>query len=198
MRRALACFVIALALAACGGGEPAFTAEELARIMPPAGDAPARTQFLEQQSGPLTLDEFVVDEEVGRKLDSLGFQKAHTSTFATPNLPDDLTLTQPGASLYGAFGVLLADADRAREGFAFYSERLRTRAKDYTPVLSTRLGSQSVAFRFSQLEATPLPGLAFIWRLGNALFGIVGVGNPDTDPAAVRALAEKMEERARS
>lgn len=196
MRRLSLLFVLAL-VAACGG-EPRITAEGLGRIMPASGDAPPGTSYLVEQSGPRTLDQFVSEEEVRTKLQSFGFRAARNATFTTPNLPADLSLSLPGARLYAAFGVQLVDPDHASRAFDYYAERLRTRARNYTPLLTERVGAESLAFRFSQLQETPLPGVAYVWRRGNALFGVVGVGNPDTDVSAVRALVDEMESQAKA
>lgn len=192
MRRLSVCIAVVLAAGACGG-EPRITADGLGRVMPASGDAPAGTSYLPEQSGPRTLDQFVSEEEVRTKLTSLGFRAARTATFTTPNLPPDLSQSLPGARLYAAFGIQLVNPDYASQAFDYYAERLRTRAKNYTPLLTERVGAESVAFRFSQLQETPLPGIAYVWRFGNALFGVVGVGNPDTDATAVRALVDEME-----
>lgn len=195
IRIARTILVAAFALVACGG-EPAITSARLAGIMPSAADAPAGTDIRADLSGPKTLDEFVGAEEVRTKLRALGFKVAYVSTFTTPSFPADPTKAPPGATLYGSFAIALEDADAAHEGFTFYQRRLRTRAKDSAAVLTQDLGTESFSFRFSSLEDTPLPGIAFLWRTGNALFSVVGVGNPDPSPDAVRGLARVIAARA--
>lgn len=187
--------LVALPLVACGG-DPAITSARLARIMPSAADAPAGTNIRTDLSGPKTLDEFVGAEEVRTKLRALGFKVAYVSTFSTPSFPADPTKAPPGAALYGSFAILLEDADMAHDGFTFYQRRLRTRAEDLAAVLAQDLGTESFSFRFSSLEDTPLPGIAFLWRTGNGLFSVVGVGNPDPNADAVRRLARVIAARA--
>ena len=179
---------------ACGG-ERSFTSKQLATIMPSAGDAPASTSIRAELSGPKTLDEFIDAPEVRTKLKSLGFKVAYVATFATPNLPVDPLKAPNGAALYATFGVLLRDANAAHEGFAFYETRSRSRATNPIPVLVAGFGEDSVAFRFARLEETAFPGIAYLWRVGNALFSVVGVGVPGPDPAATRALAMKINVR---
>lgn len=184
--------VLALVLAACGG-EPAITARQLARIMPSGADAPAGTTLRAEQSGPQTLDEFVTDESVRSRLRTLGFNVAYVAAFATPNFPADPRDAPAGAALYNSFAILLRDADAAREGLRFYEGRVSSRAKDRNPVLTSELGEDAIAFRFSSLDDTLLPGIAFLWRVGNALFSVVGVGNPDPNAEAARALARGID-----
>jgi len=162
----------------------------------PVVGAPPGTTLQTDQSGPKTLDEFVAAEEVRAKLRSLGFKVGYVSTFTTRNFPADLTMAPYGTMLYGAFGVVFRDGEAAVSALAYYSTRARSRAKNPATVLSTALGKDSFAFRFSSLEDTPLPGIVYFWRVGNALFEVVGVGNPGPDGAAVRALGRLIDSRA--
>jgi hypothetical protein len=187
--------VLLAALVACGGGRT-ITAKDLAKIMPSAADAPAGTNLQADRAGPKRLDEFVDDAAVRSKLLSFGFHVAYTTTFASPGFPADASAARPGATLDAAFGVLLRDAKAAHAGFAFYDARTRARAKHLTPVLTNGLGEESFAYHFSSLDNTPLPGIAFFWRVGNALFSVVGIGNPGPDPVAVRALVHTIDARA--
>ena len=190
-------FIVALAsiLAACNGART-ITATELARIMPSAADAPMGTGLRAAQVGPKTLDQFVDDAAVRAKLLSLGFDIAYTASFATPSFPPDASTAPPGSALYATFGVLLKDAKTGARGFAYYAARSRARARHLTVVLAQNLGDDSFAFHFSSLDNSPLPGAAYLWRVGNALFSVVGIGNPSPDPAAVRSLVHVIDARA--
>ena len=189
-------FVLLLAAAACGGGEPTIAAGDIARIMPSATDAPPATQLRTSGLGPQTLDEFVSDEAVRDRLRTLGFRLAYVASFATGDFPEDPSTAAVGATLYSASVVVVRDAEAAGRALRFYEERLKTRAKDLTPVIATQLGGDVFAFRFSALEGAQLPGLAYLWRVGNALFSVVGVGNPGPDPEATRRLADLINRRA--
>ncbi|MFY9586628.1 MAG: hypothetical protein WAT66_04140 [Actinomycetota bacterium] len=179
MRRAHLLPVLAFVLVACGSGEPDITATELARIMPSATAAPAGTTVNTDQVGPKRLDEFVSADDVRTKLRSLGFKLAYTVTFSTANFTPDPAKAPFGSALYGTSAIVLRDADAARKGFTFYVSRLRKRAKDLTPILA-QIGKESFAFHFSSLEDTALPGVAYLFRVGNTLFSVVGVANPDS------------------
>jgi hypothetical protein len=164
--------------------------------MPAAADAPASTSIRPELSGPQTLEEFVETADVRAKLRSFGFETAYTTSFTTPAFPDDPLKAPPGAALYATFAVLLRDADAAHDGFVFYEARSKARAKDPTPVLTNGFGKDSVAFHFARLEDTALPGIAYLWRVDNVLFSVVGVGVPGPDPPATRTLAQTINERA--
>jgi hypothetical protein len=184
-----------LLLVACGGGGPRIVAKDLAMIMPSSSDAPAGTEIDAENVGPKTLDDFVTDTKVKIKLRNLGFRVSYVVAFATRNYTPDAPAPL-GSALYATFAVLLRDGKAAEEGFDYYTDRLRTRAKDLAPIVMQGLGDEVFAFRFSALDDTPLPGLAILWRNGNALFSIVGVGNPSPDPAVTRALASTIDRRA--
>ena len=185
---------LALVLAACGG--KTITSERLASIMPSAADAPTGTDVQASSVGPKILTEFVEDMSVRAKLRSLGFRSAYTASFATPGFPADPSTAPLGASLYATFGVVLRDAAAASNGFAFYAKRSRDRAGHLTVILTKDLGPDSFAFHFSNLDNTPLPGVGYLWRVDNALFSVVGVGNPSPDPTIVRSLVATIERRA--
>ena len=187
---------VALVLAACGGGEPVITSRALARIMPSGADAPAGTAIRTDLTGSKTLDEFVTAEDVRTKLRALGFKVAYNSTFASASFPADPSKAPAGSALYAASAIILRDEEAAHGGFTFYESRLRRRAKDLTPILAEGLGSESFSFHFSSLEDSPLPGVAFLFRVGNALFSVVGIGNPDPAPDATRTTAELIAARA--
>ena len=188
--------MLVLVLAACGSGEPEITATELARIMPSATAAPAGTTVNTDQVGPKKLDEFVSADDVRAKLRSLGFKVGYTVTFSTANFTPDPAKAPFGSALYGTSVIVLRDAGAAHKGFAFYESRLRKRAKDLTPILA-QIGKESFAFHFSSLEDTALPGVAYLFRVGNALFSVVGVSNPDSVAAnPARSLAVLIAGRA--
>lgn len=187
--------VAGLLFVACGGGQT-ITPKDLARIMPSASDAPPGTQIDETTVGPQKLDEFVTDTNVKTRLSRLGFRVAYLAAFATPNYVPDKDRAPAGSAFYGTFAVVLKDGKAAEAGFDFYQERLKSRAKDFTPIVARDLGEEVFAFRFSELDDTPLPGLAMLWRRGNALFSVVGVGSPDPAPKVTRALATKIDRRA--
>jgi hypothetical protein len=184
-----------IAVVACSS-EPTITAKEFGAIMPSAADAPPDATLQTAQSGPKTLDEFVTDPAVRKKLQGLGFKVGYVATFTTRNFPEELTTAPSGTKLYGAFAVLFRDEGAARSALDFYETRSQERAKNPTPVLVSGFGKDSFAFRFSSLEDTPLPGVVYFWRVGNALFEVVGAGNPGPDPEAVRALARTVNSRA--
>jgi len=187
---------LVLVLSACGSGEPVITATELARIMPSAIAAPAGTTIGTDQVGPKRLDEFVSATDVRVKLRSLGFRVAYTVTFSTANFTPDPAKAPFGSALYGTSAIVLRDADAAHRGFTYYESRLRKRAKDLTPILA-QVGKESFAFHFSSLEDTALPGVAYLFRVGNGLFSIVGVSNPDSVVAnPARTLATLIAGRA--
>jgi hypothetical protein len=184
-----------VAVAACAG-QTTITAKQLAAIMPSAADAPPDTTLQAEQAGPKTLAEFVTDSAVRAKLRSLGFKVGYVATFTTRNFPAELTTAPFGTKLYGAFAVLFRDGDDASRALAFYRTRSQKRAKNPATVLTGGLGKDAFAFRFSGLEDTPLPGIVYFWRVGNALFEVVGGGNPGPDPEAVRALTRTINSRA--
>jgi len=186
-----------VAVAACGGG-PTINARELAKIMPSATDAPVGSSLQALDSGPKTLDEFVSATDVRRKLHSLGFRVGYTSIFTSPTFPADPANAPPGARLYGAYGAVFRDSGAAARGLEFYRKRVRSKAKDASPVLTEEFGKDAFAYRFASLEGTTLPGVVYFWRVGNALFEAVGVGNPDPSPEAVRVLAHRIDTRARA
>jgi len=187
--------LLACVMTACGGRT--ITARELATIMPSAAAAPLGTQLLTAQSGPKTLDEFVSAEDVRTKLRALGFDVAYVSTFSTRDFPADPSKAPVGATLYGTFAVLVRDASAAHDGYTFYVARSRARAAHLTPILIQGFGDDATAFRFSSLDQTPLPGIAYLWRVDNALFSVVAVGNPEPDPKATRTLAGTIDSRAK-
>jgi hypothetical protein len=187
---------LVLGVGACGVAEPTFEPADLERLLPGAAEAPAGTAYRPDRSGPVELGELVAgDTALERELRALGFRAARAVTFTSAE--PDLANPRPGTLVYAAFALALGDRERAERGFAFYAERLERRSRGYTPLVGPRLGSEATAFRFSGLGETPLPGAAFLFRVGNALFGVVGAGNPDPDPAAVRRLAEGIDRRAR-
>ena len=122
---------------------------------------------------------------------------AYVARFASPNFPSDPSQAKPGAVLYGTFGVLLRDGSAAHDGFSFYQSRARARAKDVTAIVASGFGEDSLVFRFSSLDNVPLPGVAYLWRVDNALFSVVGTGNPDANPQAARAIARLIDDRAK-
>ena len=197
IRRFLALVLLVATAVGCGGGDPTITSQQLATIMPSSADAPPGTTLGASESGPRTLVEFVSETDVRRKLEQLGFKVAYQATFATPAFPADPSKAPPGAALYGAFAVVLRDGKAATNGLAFYSKRVQKRAKDATPVVTEELGPDAFAYRFSSLPEAPLPGAVYFWRVGNALFSVVGAGNPGPEPAAVRALATTIDRRAK-
>jgi hypothetical protein len=164
--------------------------------MPSAADAPAGTAIRTGLTGPKKLDEFVAAADVRSTLRSLGFRVAYTATFASASFPADPSKAPSGSALYASSAIVLRDVDAAHSGFTFYESRLRTRAKNLTPILARDLGAESFSFHFSSLEDSPLPGVAFLFRVGNALFSVVGVGNPDPAPDVARAAAELIAARA--
>ena len=165
--------------------------------MPSATDAPPGTQIDAESSGPkAALDDFVTDADVRIQLSKLGFRVAWTTSFATANYVPDVDKAPAGSAFYGTFAVILKDDKAAAKGFDFYVKRLKGRAQGFTPIVTTDLGDEVFSFRFSALDDTPLPGLAFLWRVKNGLFSLVGVGNPSPDPKVARALAAKIAERA--
>lgn len=188
--------LLTLLLVSCGGGEPTVTARDLARIMPSAVDAPAGTTIHAEESGPKTLEEIAEDEQVRIKLRELGFRVGYVASFSTPNF--DPAGTTSGSALYGSFAIVLKDATQAGNSFTFYQARLKGRAANFTPVVTRSLGGEAFAFRFSRLDDMAPPGLAYLWRVGNALFSVVGVGFPDADPDATRRLAELIDRRAKT
>jgi hypothetical protein len=183
------------AVVACSN-EPTITSKGLAAIMPSSADAPPDTTLQVAQSGPKTLVEFVVDPDVRKKLESIGFKLGYVASYTTRNFPAELSTAPFGTKLYGAFAVLFRDAKGAEDAITFYRSRAATKAKNATPILATGLGKDSFAFRFSSLEDTPLPGIVYFWRIGNAVFEVVGAGNPGPDPEAVRSLAGTVNTRA--
>jgi hypothetical protein len=195
-RAVLVALSLAALAAACGGGT-AIDSKALGTIMPSSADAPAGTTLAAAESGPKTLNEFVSEQAVRSRLKKLGFAVAYQATFLTPAFPDDPSKAPPGAALYGAFAVLLRDDETALEGLDFYRKRVQARSKNPTPVGARELGNDAFAFRFSSLEDAPLPGVVYFWRVGNGLFSVVGVGNPDPAPDAVRRLATTIDRRAR-
>ena len=196
MKRLSLAVAVSLLLVACGGGS-ALTAKSLGRIMPSDTDAPPGTQIDAESSGPkVELEEFVTDTEVRIRLSQLGFRVAWTTSFATANYVPDKDKAPVGSAFYGTFAVILKDEKAAADGFDFYVRRLTGRAKDLTPIVMQDLGEEVFSFRFSALDDTPLPGLALLWRVRNALFSLVGVGSPSPDPKVARALAAKIAARA--
>jgi hypothetical protein len=187
--------VLALAIVACGG-EPTITSRQLASIMPSAANAPAGTNIRTDLTGPKTLQEFVTAQDLRTKLRALGFKVAYVSTFSTPTFPSDPSTAPSGAVLYGAAAIVLRDGKAADQAFSFYEDRLKKRAKGFTPLVTKVLGARSFAFRFSGLEDTPLPGVAYLFRIGNGLFSVVGIGNPQADPDATRSIAQFVVKRA--
>jgi hypothetical protein len=192
----LASVALAAVALACGGGIE-ITSKDLGTIMPSSADAPPGNSLAAEESGPKTLEQFVAEQDVRSTLSKLGFKVAYQSTFLTPAFPEDPSKAPPGAALYGAFAVLLKDEAAATKGLDFYRERVRTRAKNATTVIAADFGPHAFAYRFSSIADAPLPGVVYFWRVGNALFSVVGVGNPGPDPAAVRALARTIDSRAR-
>lgn len=189
--------VTALAMLAACGGEPRIVPDSVVRIMPSAADAPAGTNIDTTNVGPKTLDEFVSDSGVRDRLRTFGFRLAYLSSFKSPNFVPDKAKAPLGTAFYGTSAILLRDEEAAAGALAYYRDRLQARAKDFSAfVLDEELGSEAFAFRFSSLDDTPLPGMAMLFRLGNALFSVVGVGNPGPDPAVTRALATKIAGRA--
>jgi len=191
-------WVVALVLAAaCGGGEPSLTARDVARIMPSAADAPALTRLQPDSTGPQTLDQFIADEAVQGTLRSYGFRLAYVVQFATDGFTDDPSKAAVGSALYSASVILLRDRDAAHKTFGFYEDRLRARAKGLTPLVVSGFGNDVFAFHFSSFqESASLPGLAYLWRVGDGLFSVVGIGNPGPDPQSTRELAGLIVRRA--
>jgi hypothetical protein len=187
--------ILFVALGACSS-EPTITAKQLAAIMPSSADAPPDTTLQAEQSGPKTLAEFVTDPAVRVKLRSFRFKVGYVATFTTRNFPAELTTAPFGTKLYGAFAVLFRDGVAAGRAVVFYRARSQKRAKNPATVVASGLGKDAFAFRFSSLEDTPLPGIVYFWRVGNALFEVVGAGNPGPDPEAVRALTRRINSRA--
>ncbi len=184
------------ALAACGG-EVRIAARSVAGIMPSAADAPGGTSIDTANVGPKTLEEFVSDVGVRSRLSTFGFRLAYVSSFASPNFVANKETAPLGTAFYGTSAILVKDEEAAAGALAYYRDRLQARAKDFNAfVLEEELGSEAFGFRFSALDDTPLPGLAMLFRFGNALFSVVGVGNPGPDPAVTRGLASKIAGRA--
>ena len=182
-------------IAACGGG-PKIESRDLGSVMPSSADAPPSTTIT-ADSGPKTLNEFVADKDVRTRLKKLGFKLGYQATFLTSGFGDDPSKAPQGATLYAASAVILKDGGTADKGLDFYRARILRRSKNASPVLNDELGEDVFGFRFSSLDAVPLPGVVFFWRVGNALFSAVGVGNPGPSPEAVRALARTIDRRAR-
>ncbi|MGH2728019.1 MAG: hypothetical protein ACRDKS_13690 [Actinomycetota bacterium] len=186
----------ALLVPACGGGTHLKQAD-LAKIMPSAADAPAATQLDTSNVGVMTLEQLVTDNAVRAELKKLHYRVGYVATFATPNYIPDAAKAPLGSALYATSAIVFQDTEDARRGFAFYEKRLRSRADDFAPLLMKGIGEELIAFRFSSLDDTPLPGLAIQWRRGNALFSVVGVGNPGPMQDIVKGLARTIDERAR-
>jgi hypothetical protein len=193
--RIILVLALALATAACGGG-PTLTARALADVMPSGADAPAGTAIRAGEAGPKTLDEFVTAEDVRAKLRGLGFKTGWVTTFASANFPADASKAPVGSALFAANAIVLKGADEAHRAFTYYEARLRRRAKDLTPILTSDLGKESFSFHFSSLADAALPGVAFLFRVGNALFSVVGIGSPDPRADVTRVLAERIAARA--
>lgn len=195
LRTTFAATVLFASVVACGGG-PTIESRDLATIMPSSRDAPPGTT-LTADSGPKTLDEFVADKALRTRLKDLGFKLGYQATFLTAGFPDDASKAPQGAALYAAAAVILSDGGPADNALDFYRRRVSRRSKDASPVLNRELGEDAFGFRFSSLDEVPLPGVVFFWRVGNALFSVVGVGNPGPSAEAVRTLARTIDRRAR-
>ena len=194
--------LLGVALTACGGGEKAFTVTSVREIVLQPSEAPSGTDYVNEQSGPVPLEQFFSTDEERAKLKELGLEGIYNSSFATPGLfplPEDLSKLAPNAHFIGSNAVVFKDADGAHEATRFEEQTVFPEVtKGRQDVKVEGLGEDAVGFKFVAFRSFPVPGVFYGFRVGNALFAVVAVGVPGSVTAEeALALAQKVAARAR-
>ncbi len=206
MRRVALAVLCALALvaSACGDdGEPTYSVEELSDAVVLESEAPKGTVRVDEASGQVDLDRFAVDDADRRALRENKFQGAHQAVFATPGLQlpgvGGGGQPPPDARVVSSFAAVFEDVAGARKMFDFYvDDWLPSRLEGEEDLPDPDFGQDSFGTRFSSFVLAPYPGVLYLWRDDNALFGVLRASPErlDATPGQVLALGDAMETRA--
>ena len=206
VKRVWLAFSCALALVAggCnGGGGRTYSVDDLADAVVQQSEAPKGTVMVSEASGRLDLEQFAADESEEEALREHRFQGAHQSVHATPGLPEPGASggprPPPDARLVVSFAAVFEEVGDARDAYEFYKDDwLPSRLEGEESVPDPTLGQDSFGTRFSSFAFAPYPGVVYLWRDGNAVFGVLRASPVarDTTPGQVLELAEAVERRA--
>ena len=182
--------VVALATSACSPG-PAFTRDDVPKIVLRASDAPAGTTFAPGFSGEQQIDAFATDANEARLLKADGFEIGYGSFFLPPGATTGPV--PPGSPFVQGIAGLFAGVDGATSALHRFVDDLRSHqvpgAKDLN---AGALGDETFA-----LEGTGSGGdhvVVFAWRVGNLVLAVTGSGNLPV--AEVERLAHVVDGRA--
>ncbi len=206
MKRVLLAVACALVLVAgaCGeGGGRDYSVDELADAVVQESEAPKGTVLIGEGSGRLDLDRYASDDSERQALQEHNFQGAQQSVYATPGLPEPGQVggppPPPDARLVVSIAAVFEDDGDAGRMYDFYiDEWLPSRLEGEESLPDPDLGQDSFGRRFSSFTFAPYPGVLYLWRDGNAVFGVLRASPVarDTTPGQVLELAEAVERRA--
>jgi hypothetical protein len=191
---------LVIVLVACGGSKT-FRSEQLGSILPQQSDAPAGLQYINDGSGPQTVDQISKDDSESAQLKSFGFQSAYAAFFANAGaiqiLAQQSLQGDPASRLVAALGVVFKTPDGAKKALALEHQSDLKSGTNIKTVTSEKIGDETIAESGTQ-ENIPFPGYLLYWREGNALFAILVAGGPTAGVTLneATALARTMHSRA--
>jgi len=191
MKRIGAVAIIAVLLTACGGSKT-YDARDLPTLVLTKDQAPKDMVYDDADSGPQTLDEFArTDATKKENFAGAGFQTSYFAQFVAPSLQTGNTPTR-GAAAVVSFAILFDTPDDAVRGLRVLQEDIRRRGTDVTDRPDPGLGDASFAMHGTLRPGLP-SGYVLAWRLKNAAFGVLALG--EVDERGVGALAKLMLDR---
>lgn len=195
MKRVAVLAAVMLALAACSGGEPTFVRDDLERLVLPPELAPARTTFVDGDSGFTTLERLAEDEEEAAALEEAGFEAAYVNIFLDPKLFDEQDF-DPSGSVAISFAMLFDSPEGATEGLRVIEADVRADSPGVEDRPTPGLGEDAFAVH-GVLDPSEPPGFLFAWRVGNVVQILVAAGAEGRiDENAARVLVDRVRAQA--
>jgi hypothetical protein len=197
----LAMFVAMLAVLAACGGAKTFKGTQLSAIVLQQSDSPAGLAYVQEGSGPQTVDQVANDDAERAKLTQYGFQSAYVTFFANnqaiASLSGQSQTADPAAHVVASIAVVFKTPDGAKKALKLEHESDIKNGTNIKTVSVDKLGDETVAESGTQ-QNIQFPGYLIYWRQGNALFGVLVAGGPTAAVTLTEAthFAKTMDSRA--